>query len=151
MAQRGAAWTEDDEQEVKQSLHQKEAITAQMIGIISARLNSLQTTGWCVQQRIPIVSDPYQHATFIANNRKQGLECDLRVNSDYCSKMVPPLVDTLESRGAAAAKSRAISSTTLASNQAMLERLFGPDEKARAHTVRCTVRTHILADLSSDT
>lgn len=45
MAQRGAAWTEDDEQEVKQSLHQKEAITAQMIGIISARLNSLQTTG----------------------------------------------------------------------------------------------------------
>ncbi|KAG7383271.1 hypothetical protein PHYPSEUDO_003894 [Phytophthora pseudosyringae] len=113
MAQRGNAWTEDDEQEVKQSLHQKEAITAQMIGIISARLNSLQTT---------------------ANNRKHGLECDLRVNSDYCSKMVPPLVDTLESRGAAAAKSRAISSTTLASNQAMLERLFGPDEKTRAHT-----------------
>ncbi|EGZ20498.1 hypothetical protein PHYSODRAFT_298607 [Phytophthora sojae] len=112
MAQRGAAWTEDDEQEVKQSLHQKEAITAQMIGIISARLNSLQTT---------------------ANNRKHGLECDLRVNSDYCSKMVPPLVDTLESRGAAAAKSRATSSTTLASNQAMLERLFGPDEKTRTH------------------
>ncbi|KAL3660910.1 hypothetical protein V7S43_013927 [Phytophthora oleae] len=113
MAQRGNAWTEEDEQGVKQSLYQKEAITAQMIGIISARLNSLQTT---------------------ANNRKHGLECDLRVNSDYCSKMVPPLVDTLESRGAAAAKSRAISSTTLASNQAMLERLFGPDEKTRTHT-----------------
>ncbi|KAL4136791.1 hypothetical protein KRP22_000321 [Phytophthora ramorum] len=112
MAQRGAAWTEDDELEIKQSLHQKEAITAQMIGIISARLNSLQTT---------------------ANNRKHGLECDLRINSDYCSKMVPPLVDTLENRGAAAAKSRAISSSTLASNQAMLERLFGPDEKIRAH------------------
>ncbi|KAF1791150.1 hypothetical protein GQ600_24668 [Phytophthora cactorum] len=45
MAQRGNTWTEDDEHEVKQSLHQKEAITAQMIGIISARLNSLQTTG----------------------------------------------------------------------------------------------------------
>lgn len=71
---------------------------------------------------------------YSANNRKHGLECDLRVNSDYCSKMVPPLVDTLENRGAAAAKSRAISSTTLASNQAMLERLFGPDEKTRAHT-----------------
>ncbi|KAG3022181.1 hypothetical protein PC128_g5283 [Phytophthora cactorum] len=113
MAQRGNTWTEDDEHEVKQSLHQKEAITAQMIGIISARLNSLQTT---------------------ANNRKHGLECDLRVNSDYCSKMVPPLVDMLESRGAAAAKSRAISSTTLASNQAMLERLFGPDEKTKTHT-----------------
>ncbi|ETI30595.1 hypothetical protein F443_22268 [Phytophthora nicotianae P1569] len=113
MAQRGNAWTEDDEHEVKQSLHQKEAITAQMIGIISARLNSLQTT---------------------ANNRKHGLECDLRVNSDYCSKMVPPLVDMLESRGAAAAKSRAISSTTLASNQAMLERLFGPDERTKTHT-----------------
>ncbi|KAG3231765.1 hypothetical protein PI124_g23142 [Phytophthora idaei] len=110
MAQRGNTWTEDDEHE---SLHQKEAITAQMIGIISARLNSLQTT---------------------ANNRKHGLECDLRVNSDYCSKMVPPLVDMLESRGAAAAKSRAISSTTLASNQAMLERLFGPDEKTNTHT-----------------
>eukprot|EP00644_Phytophthora_capsici_P007645 jgi/Phyca11/20760/fgenesh1_pg.PHYCAscaffold_72_\ len=100
MAQRGNTWTEEDEQDVKQSLYQKEAITAQMI----------------------------------ANNRKHGLECDLRVNSDYCSKMVPPLVDTLENRGAAAAKSRAISSTTLASNQAMLERLFGPDEKTRAHT-----------------
>ncbi|KAG2502875.1 hypothetical protein BBO99_00002575 [Phytophthora kernoviae] len=105
-------WTEDDELEVKQSLHQKEAITAQMIGIISARLNSLQTT---------------------ANNRKHGLECDLRVNSDYCSKMVPPLVDTLESRVAASAKGRGVSSSTLASNQAMMERLFGPDEKTRAH------------------
>ncbi|GMF38824.1 unnamed protein product [Phytophthora fragariaefolia] len=73
-------------------------------------------------------------ATLPANNRKHGLECDLRVNSDYCSKMVPPLVDTLESRGAAAAKSRAISSNTLASNQAMLDRLFGQDEKTRAHT-----------------
>ncbi|GMF11522.1 unnamed protein product [Phytophthora lilii] len=137
MAQRGAAWTEDDEQEVKQSLHQKEAITAQMIGIISARLNSLQTTGLARADTLQLVilypqTDGLPH--FAANNRKHGLECDLRVNSDYCSKMVPPLVDTLESRGAAAAKSRAISSTTLASNQAMLERLFGPDEKTRAHT-----------------
>ncbi|RLN52231.1 hypothetical protein BBJ28_00010614 [Nothophytophthora sp. Chile5] len=117
MAWRGnhAAWTEDDELEVKQSLHQKEAITAQMIGIISSRLNSLQTT---------------------ANNRKHGLECDLRVNSDYCSKLVPALQDSLESRGGASAKARAVSSSTLASNQAMLERLFGPDEKTRAHAVR---------------
>ncbi|KAJ8516144.1 hypothetical protein ON010_g18479 [Phytophthora cinnamomi] len=137
MAQRGAAWTEDDEQEVKQSLHQKEAITAQMIGIISARLNSLQTTGPKAHgpSLLTVLSSNLfgNLAILAANNRKHGLECDLRVNSDYCSKMVPPLVDTLESRGAAAAKSRAISSTTLASNQAMLERLFGPDEKTRAH------------------
>ncbi|KAK1931549.1 hypothetical protein P3T76_012878 [Phytophthora citrophthora] len=134
MAQRGNSWTEEDEQDVKQSLYQKEAITAQMIGIISARLNALQTTGpelFVIYTFAIVIVNGLFH---VANNRKHGLECDLRVNSDYCSKMVPPLVDTLESRGAAAAKSRAISSTTLASNQAMLERLFGPDEKTRAHT-----------------
>ncbi|RLN86758.1 hypothetical protein BBJ28_00022435 [Nothophytophthora sp. Chile5] len=134
-----AAWSEDDELEVKQSLHQKEAITAQMIGIISSRLNSLQTTGassgggqWNCQ---PITSC-LRFSCCAANNRKHGLECDLRVNSDYCSKLVPALQDSLESRGGSSAKARAVSSSTLASNQAMLERLFGPDEKTRAHAVR---------------
>lgn len=39
------AWHEEEDAGLKQSLHQKEAITAQMISIISTRLNSLQTVG----------------------------------------------------------------------------------------------------------
>lgn len=101
---------EGDEREVKQPLHQNEAITAQMISIVSARLKSLQTT---------------------ARNRMHGLECDLRVDSDYCSKLVPPYVDLLDSRGAMTAKSRVISTSTLASNQAVLEGLHGSDDTAQ--------------------
>jgi hypothetical protein len=64
---KNSAWGDDDDVEAKQSLHQKEVITKQMIGIISTRLESLQA---------------------VANNRKLGLECDLKVNSEYCSKKV---------------------------------------------------------------
>ncbi|TYZ62281.1 hypothetical protein PybrP1_011400 [[Pythium] brassicae (nom. inval.)] len=111
----GAAdtWHEEDDVELKQSLQQKEAITGQMISIISTRLNSLQT---------------------VANSRKFGLECDLRVNSDFCSKMVPGLQDPYGTRVGTSGKTKAVSSTTVASNQAMMERLFGPDEKSRLRT-----------------
>ncbi|GAB9462798.1 hypothetical protein Gpo141_00000281 [Globisporangium polare] len=109
----GASEEGDADSELKQSLHQKEAITAQMISIISTRLNSLQT---------------------VANSRKLGLECDLRVNSDYCSKMVPGLQDPYENRVGTSGKTKATSSTAIASNQAMMERLFGPDEKTRLRT-----------------
>ncbi|KAJ0403691.1 hypothetical protein P43SY_003803 [Pythium insidiosum] len=106
-----SALDDDDALDSKVSLHQKEAITAQMIGIISSRLDALQT---------------------LAQARKLGLDCDLRVHSDYCSKLVPPLQDPYESRVAASTKAKGVSSMQLASNQAMLERLFGPDEKSRA-------------------
>lgn len=46
------AWGGDDLGESKQSLNQKEALTAQMIGIISARLNALQVMGASVILRL---------------------------------------------------------------------------------------------------
>jgi hypothetical protein len=110
-----AAESESPLTDMKQSSSQKEAITAQMIGIISSRLDALQT---------------------LANNRKLGLESDLKVNADYCSKMVPGLQDPYESRAGANSRAKTASSTTLASNQAMMERLFGPDDKSRLRTVR---------------
>lgn len=118
MARAGSqsSWKDEDESVVlKESLHQKEMMTAQMIGIISTRLNSLQT---------------------VANNRKFGLDCDLRVHSDYCSKMVPGLPDPYENRVGTSGKVKPTSSTSVASSQAMMERLFGPDEKTRLRTVR---------------
>lgn len=121
MARTGSqsSWKDEDEAVVlKESLHQKEMMTAQMIGIISTRLNSLQT---------------------VANNRKFGLDCDLRVHSDYCSKMVPGLPDPYENRVGTSGKAKPTSSTSVASSQAMMERLFGPDEKTRLRTVRAGV------------
>jgi hypothetical protein len=77
-----------------------------------------------------------------ANNRKLGLECDLRVHSAYCSKLVPGLQDPYEIRaGGAAAKARAGAASTSASSQAMMERLFGPDDKTRSRTVRTELPT----------
>lgn len=88
-------WHDDDDVEMKQSLHQKEAITAQMISIISTRLNSLQTVGasHAFTVFIALLRPTYSwthswRCALAANNRKLGLDCDLRVNSDYCSKMV---------------------------------------------------------------
>jgi hypothetical protein len=51
--------TGEEAVEARQSLNQKEALTAQMIGIVSARLNALQvmgTSGWCS----PGQTHPYQ-------------------------------------------------------------------------------------------
>lgn len=115
-------WTDDDETDAKHSLNQKAVITAQMIGIISSRLDALQT---------------------LANDRKHGLECDLSVHSTYCSKQVPALQDPYETRVGASTKAKIVSSTLLASNQAMMERLFGPDEKNRLRTVRLTIETNV--------
>lgn len=87
----GASEEGDADSELKQSLHQKEAITAQMISIISTRLNSLQTVGALLffkREHVPIELTTVNVLTLAANSRKLGLECDLRVNSDYCSKMV---------------------------------------------------------------
>ncbi|DBA04163.1 TPA: LOW QUALITY PROTEIN: hypothetical protein N0F65_004271 [Lagenidium giganteum] len=124
------AWADEDDAEPKHPLHQNEAITAQMIGIISSRLQVLQT---------------------VANNRQYGLECDLKVNSDYCSKMVPyfwlpfqrrndvylawmqvpGLQDPFDGRASTSNKPKAAAQTTSVNNQAMMERLFGPDDKTR--------------------
>lgn len=99
----GGAAEEDADSELKQSLHQKEAITAQMISIISTRLDSLQTVGALLSRLkyehtghsvlADVVTKPHCFfsvpcSQFAANSRKLGLECDLRVNSDYCSKKV---------------------------------------------------------------
>ncbi|TMW57463.1 hypothetical protein Poli38472_003388 [Pythium oligandrum] len=103
-----------EDMDSKHSMNQKEALTAQMIGIISSRLSALQS---------------------LANDRKFGLECDLRVSSEYSSKMVPALQDPYESRVSAGNRAKTVSTTILAGNQAMMERLFGPDEKTRLRTV----------------
>lgn len=138
MAQSNAApRTGEEAAEARQSLNQKEALTAQMIGIVSARLNALQvmgTSGCCSPQDERICIN---NSTLPANNRKLGLECDLRVHSAYCSKLVPGLQDPYEIRaGGAGGKARAGATSTSASTQAMMERLFGPDDKTRSRTVR---------------
>lgn len=48
---------------------------------------------------------------------------------------VPGLQDPYENRVGTSGKTKTISSTAIASNQAMMERLFGPDEKTRLRTV----------------
>lgn len=98
----GDAWHVEEDVELKQSLRQKEAITAQMISIISTRLNSLQAVGdsthpsfcFCGVERtecvavLALADRGFFPCHSLANSRKFGLECDLRVNLDYCSKMV---------------------------------------------------------------
>lgn len=57
------------------------------------------------------------------------------MHSSYCSKLVPGLQDPYENRAASSGKTKPSAGTASASNQAMMERLFGADDKARTRTV----------------
>ncbi|KAF0770435.1 hypothetical protein AaE_002584 [Aphanomyces astaci] len=103
---------EEDENEPKKTLQQKEVISAQMIDVVQTRLDSLRS---------------------VAENRIYGLECDLKANLNHSSRMVPGLPDPYETNHVVAT-GRLRTSAALAMNarnQLLMERLFGPDEKLR--------------------
>ncbi|KAF0687827.1 Aste57867_20479 [Aphanomyces stellatus] len=110
-SRRRSVIVEDDENEPKKSLQQKEVISAQMIGVVQCRLDSLRT---------------------VAENRIYGLECDLKANLDHSSRMVMGLPDPYETnKVVASGRLRTGTLAMNARNQMLMERLFGPDEKMR--------------------
>ncbi|KAF0731990.1 hypothetical protein Ae201684P_020922 [Aphanomyces euteiches] len=102
---------EEDDNEPKKTLEQKEVISAQMIGVVQSRLKSLRT---------------------VAENRMYGLECDLKANVDHSSRELSGIPDPYEtSKVVTNGRLRTGTLSTSARNQLLMERLFGSDEKAR--------------------
>ncbi|RHY34922.1 hypothetical protein DYB32_000555 [Aphanomyces invadans] len=110
-ARRQSVLLEDDDNEPKKTLQQKEVISAQMIGVVQSRLDSLRS---------------------VAENRIYGLECDLKANLNHSSRMVSGLPDPYEIHHVTTTgRLRTSALAGNARNQLLLERLFGPDEKLR--------------------
>ncbi|KDO32237.1 hypothetical protein SPRG_02715 [Saprolegnia parasitica CBS 223.65] len=108
---RRGSFTEDEENEPQKTLAQKEIISAQMIGVIQTRLDSLRT---------------------VADDRAYGLECDLKANIDHSSRLVAQLPDPYTIRNAATSRSKTPTTAMNVRTQMLMERLFGPDDKSRA-------------------
>ncbi|OQR83492.1 hypothetical protein ACHHYP_14634 [Achlya hypogyna] len=100
----------DDDDEPKETLAQKEIVSAQMIGVIQSRLDSLRT---------------------VADERIYGLECDLKANIDHSSRLVAQLPDPYTIRNVTASRSKTPTAAMNVRTQMLMERLFGPDDKSR--------------------
>ncbi|OQR98364.1 hypothetical protein THRCLA_06735 [Thraustotheca clavata] len=118
MRHRRGSVFDDEDCEPKKTLAQKEIVSAQMIGVIQARLDSLRT---------------------VADERIYGLECDLKANISHASRSVGQLLDPYTIRCSTTSRAKTPTTAMNVRTQILMERLFGADDsksRSRNKTIK---------------